>query len=68
MTKIDYYQIFHKRFSKASFFGLAFLSISDDVVSNKINDKRGNFDFEIVNFTYLEGDVYHSTSNEIYIS
>ena len=25
-------------------------------------DKRGDFDFEIVNFPFLDGDVPHSTS------
>ena len=31
------------------------LSISNDIVSTKINDKRDNFDFEIVNFPFLDG-------------
>ena len=38
------------------------LSISNDIVSTKIYDKRDEFDFEIVNFTFLDGDVPHSTS------
>ena len=33
------------------------LSISNDIVSNKIYDKRDDFDFEIVNFPFLDGDV-----------
>ena len=30
-----------------------YLSISNDIVSTKIYDKRDDFDFEIVNFTFL---------------
>ena len=33
------------------------LSISDDIISTKIYDKRDDFDFEIVNFPFLDGDV-----------
>ena len=33
------------------------LSISNDIVSTKIYDKRDDFDFEIVNFPFLDGDV-----------
>ena len=33
------------------------LSISNDIVSTKIYDKRDYFDFEIVNFPFLDGDV-----------
>ena len=32
------------------------LSISNDIVSTKIYDKRDDFDFEIVNFPFLDGD------------
>ena len=38
------------------------LSISNDIVSTKIYDKRGDFDFEILNFPFLDGDVPPSTS------
>ena len=38
------------------------LSISNDIVSTKIYDKRDEFDFEIVNFPFLDGDIPHSTS------
>ena len=31
-------------------------------------DKRGDFDFEIVNFPFLDGDVPRSTSYGVYIS
>ena len=44
------------------------LSISNDIVSTKIYDKRGDFDFEIVNFPFLDGDVPRSTSYGVYIS
>ena len=44
------------------------LSISKDIVSTKIYDKRDDFDFEIVNFPFLDGYVPHSTSYGIYIS
>ena len=44
------------------------LSISNDTVSIKINDKRGDFEFDIVNFPCLDGDVPHSTSYGVYIS
>ena len=33
------------------------LSISNDIVSTKINDKRDDFDFEMVIFPFLNGDV-----------
>ena len=44
------------------------LSISSDIVSTKIYDKRDDFDFEIVNFPFLDGDVPRSTSYGVYIS
>ena len=44
------------------------LSISNDIVSTKIYDKRDDFDFEIVNFPFLDGDVPRSTSSGVYIS
>ena len=44
------------------------LSISNDIVSTKIYDKRDDFDFEIVNFLFLDGDVPRSTSYRVYIS
>ena len=44
------------------------LSNSDDIVPTKIYDKRDDFDFEIVNFPFLDGDVPRSTSYEVYIS
>ena len=44
------------------------LSISNGFVSSKIYDKRDNFDFDIVNFPFLDGDVPRSTSYGVYIS
>ena len=44
------------------------LSISNDIVSTKIYDKRDDFDIEIVNFPFLDGDVPRSTSYGVYIS
>ena len=44
------------------------LSTSNDIVSTKIYDKRDDFDFEIVNFPFLGGDVPRSTSYGVYIS
>ena len=37
------------------------LSISSNTVSTKIYDKRDDFDFEIVNFPFLDGDSPRST-------
>ena len=44
------------------------LSISNDIVSTRIYDKRDYFDFEFVNFPFLDGDVPRSTSYGVYIS
>ena len=44
------------------------LSISNGFVSSKINDKRDDFDFDIVNFPFLDGDVPRSNSYRVYIS
>ena len=45
------------------------LTISDGFVSSKIYDKRDdNFDFDIVNFSFLEGDIPRATSYEVHIS
>ena len=42
--------------------------ISNGTVSTKIYDKRDEFDFEIVNFPFLDGDVPRRTSYGVYIS
>ena len=44
------------------------LSISNDIVSTKNFYKRDDFDIEIVNFPFLDGDVPCSTSYGVYIS
>ena len=44
------------------------LSISKDIVSTIIYNKRDNFDFEIVNSSFLVGDLPRSTSYGVYIS
>ena len=44
------------------------LSISNDIDSTKIYDKRDDLDFEIVNFPFLDGDVPRSISHGVYIS
>ena len=46
----------------------AAFSISNDIVSTKTYDKRDDFDFDIVNFAFLDGDVPRSTSYGVYIS
>ena len=44
------------------------LSITNGIVSSKIYDKRDDFNFEIVNFSFLDGDVPRSSSYCIYNS
>ena len=44
------------------------LSIVDGFVSCEIYDKRNDFDFEIVNFPFLDGDVPPAASYSVYIS
>ena len=43
------------------------LSITNGIVSSKIYDKRDDFNFEIVNFPFLDGDVPRSPSYGVYI-
>ena len=43
-------------------------SISNGFVLSKINDNRDDFDFDIVNFPFLDGDVPRSTSYGVKIS
>ena len=38
------------------------LTISDGFVSSKIYDKRDDFDFDIVHFPFLDGDIPRATS------
>ena len=51
----------------ASFLDLH-LSISDGFVKTKIYDKRDVFDFDIVNFPFLDGDVSRSAPYGVYSS
>ena len=44
------------------------LSISNGFVSSKIYDKRDDFDFDIVNFPFLKGDVPRRLFYGVYIS
>ena len=44
------------------------LPISNGFVSSKIYDKRDNFDFDIVNFPIMDGDVPRRPSYGVYIS
>ena len=44
------------------------LSISNGFVSSKIYDKRDDFDFDIVNFPFLDGDDPRRPSYGVYIS
>ena len=53
--------------AEASFLDLH-LSILDGFVKTKINDKRDDFDFDIVNFPFLDGDVPCLASYGVYIS
>ena len=50
-----------------SFFDLH-LSVLDGFVKTKFYDKRDYFDFDIVNFPFLDGDVPRLTSYGVYIS
>ena len=63
IDNINFEQIFHRI--------LAFLdlnlSIHSDTISTKIYDKRDDFDFDIVNFPCLDGDVPRRPSYGVYI-
>ena len=43
------------------------LSIHNDIASTKIYDKRDDFNFDIVNFPFLDGDVPRPPSYGIYM-
>ena len=53
--------------TEASFLDLHLL-ISDGFAKTKIYDKRDDFDFDIVNFPFLDGIVPRSMSYGVYIS
>ena len=44
------------------------LAISNGFVSSKIHDKRNDFDFDIINFPFLDGDVPCRPSYGVYFS
>ena len=43
------------------------LSITNGIVSAKIYDKQGDFNFKIVNFPFPDGEVPRSSSYGVYI-
>jgi hypothetical protein len=43
-------------------------TITNNSFHTKIYDKRNDFDFGIVNYSHLDGDVPHATSYGVYIS
>ena len=53
--------------TEVPFLGLN-LSIANGIFSSKIYDKQDDFNFEIVNFPFLDGDVPRSLSYGVYIS
>ena len=52
---------------EVSFSSLHF-SLSDVFIKTKTFDKRNDYDFDIVNFPFLDSDVPRSTSYGVYIS
>ena len=54
-------------YTQAPFLDL-YLSILNGFISSNINDKRDEFDFDLVSFPFLDGDVLRSTSYGVYIS
>ena len=61
LNKVKYF------YTEAAFLNLH-LSIVDGFVSCKIYDKRDDFDFEIVNFPFLDDDIPRAASYGVYIS
>ena len=47
---------------------MTYIYLYHGFVKTKVYDKRDDFDFGIVNFPFLDGDVPLSTSNGVYIS
>ena len=52
--------------TEASLFYLN-LSVTNGIISSKIYDKQDDFNFEIINFPFLDGDVPRSPSYGVYI-
>ena len=44
------------------------LSISNNIVSSKIYNKQDDFNFKIINFWFLDGDVPRSPSDGVYMT
>ena len=53
--------------TEASFLDLH-LSFSNGFVSSKLYDKRDDFDFDMVNFPFLDGDVPRRPPHGVYVS
>jgi hypothetical protein len=53
---------------KHSFKILDLITIKNNFIHTKIYDKIDDFDFSIVNYPHLDGDVPHATSYGVYIS
>ena len=54
--------------TEAPFLAYLHLSVANGFVSSKIYDERDDFDFVIVNFPFLDGDVPRRASYGVYIS
>ena len=52
-------------YTESPFFDLH-LSIANGFIFSKIYDKRDDFDFDIVNFPFLDGDVPRRASHGVY--
>ena len=66
-TELQLNKAYYSSDTEAPFLGLN-LSITNGVVSSKIYDERDDFNFEIVNFPFFDGDVPRSSSYGVYIS
>ena len=53
--------------AEAPFLDLHF-SISDRFVTSKVYDKRDDFDFDIVDLPFVDGDIPRDSSYGVYIS
>ena len=47
---------------------LANFSVSNDIVSTKIYDKQGDFEFDMINFSFFDGDAPQRISSCFHIS
>ena len=66
-SKILYTYVLFVFATEAAFLDLN-LSIHNDIVSTKIYDKRDDFNFDIVNCPFLDGDFPRRPSYGVYIS